>query len=191
MNSNPERTPLLVQLIAALGGGAGIVALIAFFLGQGIPDGTNNTSRSSDTINNNSPKIIIVNKHDSPSQSDTQNSNHNPSSTDSDTRKPSDSNTSNNSSAAFPLGSFKDEKWLISLSDENDGFHYRGEELATGESLHLTGAIVSGNSQRKIYTWNNGGYRYQIIWQPQNPNFIRLIVSASNGEILNRLLRKA
>lgn len=89
----------------------------------------------------------------------------------------------------FPQGNFTDNTWSVSLWFENNSYFYRGKNLKTGDSLLLSGATVSGNSQRRIYTWRNGPNRYQITWQPSAPGVIRVQVFAPNGkDILNRLL---
>jgi hypothetical protein len=53
----------------------------------------------------------------------------------------------------------------------------------------ISDRTVSRDRQRKFYTWNNGGTRYRVTWNPQDPNYIRVQVKTPNGkEILNRLL---
>jgi hypothetical protein len=90
-----------------------------------------------------------------------------------------------------PEGSFKDAEWQVSLNRQNNSYHYRGVSLNTGTSIELAGAKVSGNSQRRTYTWNNEGTKYQVVWQAQDPNFVRVKVVSSRGRIiLNRLLSR-
>ena len=92
----------------------------------------------------------------------------------------------------FPSGKFSDDDWLISLWYKNGTHYYQGTELGTGNSLSLTGAKSLIDRQRHTYTWQNGDYRYQINWQPNNPDYIRLEVFAPNGkQLLNRLLEKS
>ncbi len=82
---------------------------------------------------------------------------------------------------------FSDGEWLVAIS--NNGNDYYGVNLKTRNSLTLRGARVSANSQRQVYTWNNGDYRYQVAWQPSDPGVIRLQVFDGRGkERLNRLL---
>jgi hypothetical protein len=91
----------------------------------------------------------------------------------------------------FPSGNFANKNWLITLSYNNNTHQYSGLNLKTGKTLNLSGATVSGDSQRRVYTWNNNGYLYQVSWQPNDPNFIRLKVFAPNKkEVLNELLEK-
>jgi hypothetical protein len=90
-----------------------------------------------------------------------------------------------------PEGSFKDAEWQVSLNRKNNSYHYRGVSLETGTSIELAGAKVSGTSQRRTYTWNNEGTKYQVVWQAQDPDFVRVKVVSSRGRIiLNRLLRR-
>jgi hypothetical protein len=90
-----------------------------------------------------------------------------------------------------PEGSFKDAEWQVSLSRQNNSYHYRGVSLETGTSIELAGAKVSGTSQRRIYTWNNEGTKYQVIWQAQDPDFVRVKVVSSRGKtLINRLLTR-
>jgi hypothetical protein len=89
----------------------------------------------------------------------------------------------------FPNGTFTDNTWSVSVWLENNSLRYRGQNLRTGDSIALSGATVSGNNQRRIYTWRNGPTRYQVSWRPSDPDFIRVQVFAPNGkEVLNRLL---
>jgi hypothetical protein len=90
-----------------------------------------------------------------------------------------------------PEGSFGDAEWQVSLSRQNNSYHYRGVNIETGTSIELAGAKVSGNTQRRTYTWNNEGTKYQVIWQAQDPDYVRVkVVSSRNRTILNRLLRR-
>jgi hypothetical protein len=90
-----------------------------------------------------------------------------------------------------PEGNFKDAEWQVTLSRRNNSYHYRGISLETGTSIELAGAKVSGTAQRRIYTWNNEGTRYQVVWQAQDPDFVRVKVVSSRGRtILNRLLTR-
>lgn len=86
---------------------------------------------------------------------------------------------------------FTDNEWLVAIGQNGDDFSYYGVNLRTRNSLTLRGAKVSANSQRQVYTWNNGDYRYQVAWQPSDPNVIRLQVFGGRKELLNRLLYKA
>ncbi|GAB4175773.1 MAG: hypothetical protein Fur006_06450 [Coleofasciculaceae cyanobacterium] len=85
---------------------------------------------------------------------------------------------------------FTDNEWLVAIGQNGDDFSYYGVNLRTRSSLTLRGARVSANSQRQVYTWNNGDYRYQVAWQPSDPQVIRLQVFNGRKELLNRLLYK-
>lgn len=98
---------------------------------------------------------------------------------------------SQNSNSKYPLGNFQNNKWLVSIRLENNQLTYLGRSRTSGKSLYLKGSRISGNNQRKIFTWNNGNYRYQVIWQPNDPNYIRLKVLNSRRELLNELLSKS
>jgi hypothetical protein len=89
----------------------------------------------------------------------------------------------------FPTGTFMDDTWSVALWFENNSYFYQGKNMKTGASLMLSGATTSGNNQRRVFTWRNGPSRYQVVWQPSDPNVIRVQVFSPNGkEILNRLL---
>ncbi|HBL11038.1 MAG TPA: hypothetical protein DD379_06460, partial [Cyanobacteria bacterium UBA11162] len=80
-------------------------------------------------------------------------------------------------------------EWAVSIEYYENAYSYYGTNLRTGDSLTLRGAKVGGDSQRRIYTWTNGDYRYQVAWQPSDPGVIRVQVFDGRGqEILNRLL---
>jgi hypothetical protein len=89
-------------------------------------------------------------------------------------------------------GTFVDKEWTISVYSENNTYHYQGYNIKTKKSINLAGAILSGNRQRRVYTWNNQGTRYQVTWQAQDPDYIRVKVIVPNGkEVLNRLLPRS
>lgn len=92
---------------------------------------------------------------------------------------------------ALPIGTFEDSLWTIDLSYYNNTLSYYGTNKQTGDSLELRGATVAGTARRRLYIWNNGDYRYQVAWQPNDPNYIRLQVFNARGRImLNRLLSR-
>lgn len=91
--------------------------------------------------------------------------------------------------ARSPMGMFQDNEWSVTLSYSDNVFNYYGRNLKTGSSMSLRGAKVGGNSQRRVYTWNNGDHRYQVAWQPSDSGVIRVQVFDGRGkQVLNRLL---
>jgi hypothetical protein len=88
-------------------------------------------------------------------------------------------------------GAFSDREWDIEVYYQNNTYQYRGQHRGTDRSIQLSGAIVSRDGQRRIYTWNNNGTRYQVVWKPQDPDYIRIRVTTPQGqEVLNRLLSR-
>ncbi|MBD2315122.1 hypothetical protein H6G20_25990 [Desertifilum sp. FACHB-1129] len=83
---------------------------------------------------------------------------------------------------------FTDGEWLVAVGKNGDDFIYYGVNLETRDSITLRRAAVSANSQRQVYAWNNGNYRYQVAWRPSDPKVIRLQVFDGTRELLNRLL---
>jgi hypothetical protein len=89
-------------------------------------------------------------------------------------------------------GFFVDSKWSVDVISSNGFLTYKGTDLATGKTLSLKRVKVSGNAERRIYTWNNSGTRYHVIWQPKDPNYVRLQVTQPNGAVIvDRLLSRA
>lgn len=88
-----------------------------------------------------------------------------------------------------PTGTFQSPDWYVSISYSNNTFVYYGEEKGTNNWIQLSGASVSGSSDRRVYTWDNGGYLYQVAWRPSDPNVIRVQVFTPSGrEVLNQLM---
>lgn len=88
-----------------------------------------------------------------------------------------------------PLGMYSDGEWSVTIDYYENAFSYYGRNIRTGDSLTLRGAKVSGNSQRRIYTWSNGDYKYQVVWQPRDSGVIRVqVFDGRRRESLNRLL---
>lgn len=78
----------------------------------------------------------------------------------------------------------------MAIDQNGNDLTYYGVNLKTRDSLPLRGGTVSGNSQREVYSWNNSDYRYQLAWQPSDPQFIRLQVFNGREELLNRILHQ-
>ena len=88
-------------------------------------------------------------------------------------------------------GVFIDRIWNVSIAYDRNTYRYRANSMGDETGIDLAGAVVGGTSDRRTYTWNNGGTRYQVSWQKKDPDFIRVrIFSPSNKEIFNRLLKR-
>ncbi|HIK40666.1 hypothetical protein [Thermoleptolyngbya sp. M55_K2018_002] len=91
----------------------------------------------------------------------------------------------------FPTGDYASDRWFISIWFEGGSLQYQGIDRSNQATLRLAGAAVSGDSSRRVYTWRNGDYRYQVSWRPSDPGFIRLQVFHPNGrELVNSLLQE-
>ncbi len=87
------------------------------------------------------------------------------------------------------VAAFADREWRITVYETSGGdYCYSGYHKRTQKSIALCGVRVSGNPQRRVYTWNNRGTLYQVTWQPRDPNFARILVKTPSGEVLNRVL---
>jgi hypothetical protein len=89
----------------------------------------------------------------------------------------------------YPNNTFSDQEWSVTLNFTNNSYHYYGKHIPKGSSINLSGAVASGTHERQIYTWNNNGTKYQVVWQPNDPNYIRVQVVSRGKVILNRLLQ--
>ncbi len=90
---------------------------------------------------------------------------------------------------SLPTGAFSDGEWTVRIAYQGNALTYNGRNENDGSSIFLSGATAGGNPSRRTYTWNNGGHRYRVTWQPADPDTIRVEVFAPNGRnILNRLL---
>ncbi|MEO0688190.1 MAG: hypothetical protein AAFY76_24815, partial [Cyanobacteria bacterium J06649_11] len=98
---------------------------------------------------------------------------------------------SNSTSNSFPEGRFANSEWSLNLSRQNNNLFYQAQSLKDSSSLNLQNGRISGSSDRRIYTWNNGAYRYQVIWQPNDADYVRLQVFTPSGEQLNQLLSRS
>jgi hypothetical protein len=88
-------------------------------------------------------------------------------------------------------GYFMDSKVSVEVLSKNGYLTYRGTDLSTGKSIDLKRVKIAGTSDRRIYTWSNSGTRYSVIWQPQDPDYVRLQVISPNGTtMMNRLLSR-
>jgi hypothetical protein len=88
-------------------------------------------------------------------------------------------------------GVFGDDQWTVVVSYNRNTYRYTANKIGSQNSIDLAGATLDGTRDRRIYTWNNGRTRYQAIWQPKDPDFVRIRVLSPNGkEVFNRLLAR-
>ena len=88
-------------------------------------------------------------------------------------------------------GVFSDSKWNVSIAYDRNTYRYQAKSVSDKTGIDLAGAVVGGTRDRRTYTWNNGGTRYQAVWQKKDPDFIRVrVLSPSGKEIFNRLLKR-
>jgi hypothetical protein len=89
----------------------------------------------------------------------------------------------------YPDAFFEDEEWSVGIDRLNEVYNYQGTNKKTGAEMRLSDGVVSGTTNRRIYTWNNQGTKYRITWQPADRAFIRVQAFDGRGkELLNRLL---
>lgn len=86
------------------------------------------------------------------------------------------------------FAAFADDEWLVTISENEDDLIYYGVNLETENYIIIQGVTEQGNNQRRVLSWNNGNYRYQVAYQPNDPGVIRLQVFEREEELLNRLL---
>ena len=138
---------------------------------------TNSNSNSNSNSNNSSSGTNSNSNSGSNSNNSTSSSN-----------SSSDSNSNSNS---FPEGRFTNSEWSLNLSRQKNNLFYQAQSLKDSSSLNLQNGRISGSSDRRIYTWNNGAYRYQVTWQPNDADYVRLRVFTPSGEQLNQLLSRS
>ncbi|MEM9927612.1 MAG: hypothetical protein AAF915_28435 [Cyanobacteria bacterium P01_D01_bin.50] len=88
---------------------------------------------------------------------------------------------------ARPQGTFVDanQEWVVRLSMNQSGTYiYEGENTKTGSELTLKNPTTSREEQAYIYTFKNGQYRYQIIYNPAKEKAIILYVFDPNGKAI-------
>ncbi|MBD2579922.1 hypothetical protein [Oscillatoria sp. FACHB-1406] len=89
------------------------------------------------------------------------------------------------------ISTFTDREWLVTIKQSGDDLIYTGVNIKSRDSIMLRGVRVSSSSDRRVFTWNNGAYRYQVAQRPSDPQFVRLQVFDGRGkELLNRKLEK-
>jgi serine/threonine protein kinase len=115
-----------------------------------------------------------------------------PTATPSPTPSPTPTSTASpEPTSGSPSGTFQDDTWQVTLVDQNGTLDYQGRNLKTGDALNLSGAAAAVSGDRKVYTWYNGDYQYQVSWRPSDAGVIRLQVIAPKGkELINSLLNQ-
>jgi hypothetical protein len=87
-------------------------------------------------------------------------------------------------------GFYVDLDWSVTLYRSDGKYTYQGKNLNTGSTLTLSGATVTRSKGQHIYTWNNEGTKYRVIWKTNDSSHIRLqVIDANRRVILNRSLQ--
>lgn len=90
-----------------------------------------------------------------------------------------------------PIGTFRDGNWIVTVSEQNGTYRYSAHDLRTGKSIDLRGATVINQGSKSLYTWNQQGTKYRVIWQPQEQDYVRLqVIDPNQTEMMNRLLSR-
>jgi hypothetical protein len=89
------------------------------------------------------------------------------------------------------IGTFTDNNWMVTVSEQNGVYRYHGYNLKTSKSIDLLGATITKQGNKRLYTWNNNGTRYRVTWQPQDQDYVRVqVIGPQRTEVLNRLLAR-
>lgn len=91
-------------------------------------------------------------------------------------------------SQEFPA--FSDGEWLVTFKENGNDLIYYGANVQTKADIVLRNVTIQGNQQRRVFSWNNGDYTYQVAYQPSDPDFLRLQVFEGSELLLDRLLRR-
>ncbi|MDJ0800970.1 MAG: hypothetical protein QNJ51_29885 [Calothrix sp. MO_167.B12] len=86
-----------------------------------------------------------------------------------------------------PKGTFADvnQEWEVRLYLDQFGvYSYQAINTKNGSSLTLKNPEVSQEEQAYKYTFKNGNYRYQVIYNPSRPKSIFLYVFNPNGNLI-------
>ena len=59
---------------------------------------------------------------------------------------------------------------------------------SSASPINLDGATVGGTKVRHVYTWEQAGRKYIVIWQPTDERFIRFQVIQANGVLEENVL---
>jgi hypothetical protein len=87
-------------------------------------------------------------------------------------------------------GCYRDSEWQVVVYRQNGSYYYYGKQNKSDRVIRLPNARISTDGLRQIYTWNNRGTRYQVVWQHRDPDFIRVrVVTPRSKEVLNRLIQ--
>jgi hypothetical protein len=79
---------------------------------------------------------------------------------------------------------------LIKKGSNSQSNYYTYWGMVGNKSLTIReGSKNTGTLSRQVYTWDNKGTKYQVIWKPSDPEYIRLRVISEGREVLNEILR--
>jgi hypothetical protein len=70
-------------------------------------------------------------------------------------------------------------------------YYYSYGGTLGGKSIDILGGAKNfGSNSRQVYTWDNNGTKYQVVWKPSDPEYIRVRVISGGREVFNRVIRE-
>jgi uncharacterized protein YraI len=76
-------------------------------------------------------------------------------------------------------------------STGSNSYYYSYRGSLGGKSIEIVGGAKNfGSNSRHVYTWDNNGTKYQVVWKPSDPEYIRVRVISGGREVLNRVIRE-
>ena len=82
----------------------------------------------------------------------------------------------------IPIGVFSNGSLSVSLWHENDTYNYLGYDESTQNSIQLSTPILDSNNN--FFVWHIDDHQYQVAWQPQYPNSIKVTIINPNNQII-------
>jgi hypothetical protein len=89
-----------------------------------------------------------------------------------------------------PARSFVDNNWGLRIHRTGSTYTYSIKNFQTQKYFELKKGRLIQTNGKHYYKWNNKGTLYQVIWNPNDPDYARVQAFEQGKQIFNQLLKE-
>jgi hypothetical protein len=89
-----------------------------------------------------------------------------------------------------PTRSFVDNNWGLRIHRTDHTYTYSIKNFKTEKYFELKNGRLTKTNGKHYYKWNNKGTIYQVIWNPNDPDYARVQAFQTGKQVFNQLLKQ-
>jgi hypothetical protein len=89
-----------------------------------------------------------------------------------------------------PTRSFIDNNWGLRIYRTDRTYTYSIKNFQTEKYFELKNGRLTKTNGKHYYKWHNKGTIYQVIWNPNDPDYARVQAFQAGKPVFNQLLKQ-